>query len=235
MYKKLELQDLTGIADAFGSRLRAHGINTPMQFLEADDNLLRRRVFKSIHGLHWHERLRGYEVDDYQTHIGMVGRQWVLRKPSNNDEWLKSCLRYLATTAGLKLRYRNAAARGVCVWVSFAAGGGWSDKRMYKEAFYNDADVWLRVSRLFEQRPKHMIVRTMGLYMYEITPSTKSQLSMFDDVTKADYLQQSIDEINDFYGNFTVFTADTLTGAKTVKQKIPFGGTEYFELLLKRA
>lgn len=42
-------------------------------------------------------------------------------------------------------------------------------------------------------------------------------------------------QINDFYGNFTVFTADTLTGTKTVKQKIPFGGTEYFELLLKRA
>lgn len=46
---------------------------------------------------------------------------------------------------------------------------------------------------------------------------------------------QSRIEINDFYGNFTVFTADTLTGTKTVKQKIPFGGTEYFELLLKRA
>lgn len=45
----------------------------------------------------------------------------------------------------------------------------------------------------------------------------------------------AIDEMNDFYGNFTVFTADTLTGTKSVKQKIPFGGTEYFELLLKRA
>ena len=80
-----------------------------------------------------------------------------------------------------------------------------------------------------------MMIRTMGLYLYELTPSTRSQLSMFDDVVKANYLGQTIDEINDFYGSFTVFSADTLTGTKTVKQKIPFGGTEYFELLLKRA
>ena len=235
MYQSLALEDLTGIADAFGARLRAHGINTPMQFLEADDELLRRRVFKSIHGLHWHERLRGHEVDDYETHLSMVGRQWVLPKASNDDEWLRSCLHFLAATTGMKLRYRNAEARGVCVWMSFNAGGGWKDKKMCKMTFYNDQDIWLQVSKLFDHRPKHMMIRTMGLYLYELTPSTRSQLSMFDDVVKANYLGQTIDEINDFYGSFTVFSADTLTGTKTVKQKIPFGGTEYFELLLKRA
>ena len=44
-----------------------------------------------------------------------------------------------------------------------------------------------------------------------------------------------MDEINDFYGAFTVHTATTLAGKKVIKQKIPFGGTEYFDLLLKRA
>jgi hypothetical protein len=75
----------------------------------------------------------------------------------------------------------------------------------------------------------------MGLYLYQLEPSTRSQLSMFDDVVKADYLTRAMDEINDFYGSFTVFSADTLTGTRHVKQKIPFGGTEYFDLLLKRA
>ena len=42
-------------------------------------------------------------------------------------------------------------------------------------------------------------------------------------------------KINEFYGTFTVYSATTLNGKKIVKQKIPFGGTEYFELLLKRA
>jgi hypothetical protein len=47
-------------------------------------------------------------------------------------------------------------------------------------------------------------------------------------------ISAAIVEINDFYGNFTVFTADTLTVTKSVKQKIPFGGTEYFEIVLER-
>ncbi len=235
VYKSLELEDLTGIADGYGSRLRAHGIYTPMQFLEADDELLRRRVFKSINGLYWHERLRGYEIDDQETHLGMVGRQWVVKTPSSDDAYLRSCLHFLVETTGMKLRFRNVEARGVCVWVSFAAGGGWADKKMFHTTFYTNQDIWLHISRLFDHRPKHMVVRTMGLYLYKLTPSTRSQISMFDDVIKADYLTKSIDEINDFYGSFTVFSADTLTGKQNVKQKIPFGGTEYFDLLLKRA
>ena len=114
-------------------------------------------------------------------------------------------------------------------------GGGWRDKRMHRSTFYTNQDIWERVSRLFDRRPKHMVVRTMGLYLYELTPSTRSQLGLFDDIIKKDYLTQAMDEINDFYGAFTVFSADTLVGTRNVKQKVPFGGTEYFELLLKRA
>jgi DNA polymerase IV len=235
MYKSMELEDLTGIADAFGSRLRAHGIFTPLQFLEANEELLRRQVFRSIHGLHWHERLRGHEVDDYQTQLGMIGRQWMVKKPSNNDDYLRSCLHFLVETTGMKLRYRNAEARGICVWMKFSMGGGWSDKRMFRSTFYTNQDIWERVSRLFDHRPKHMVINCLGIYLYELTPSTRSQMSMFEDVTKAEYLTQAMDEINDFYGTFTVFSADTLVGTKNVKQKIPFGGTEYFDLLLKRA
>lgn len=234
-YKTLELEDLTGIADAFGSRLRAHGIFTPLDFLGAGEELLRRKIFKSVNGLHWYNRLRGFEADDYRTSLGMVGRQWVLRQSSRDDAWLRSCLHYLTETVGMKLRYRNVEARGACVWMAFTAGGGWSDKKMYHTTFYTNQDIWLRVSRLFDHRPKHMELRVMGLYLYELTPSTRSQLSMFEDVAKNDHLTKAVDDINDFYGNFTVFSADALTGTRNVKQKIPFGGTEYFDLLLKHA
>lgn len=235
VYETMELEDLNGIAEAFGSRLRAYGITTPLQFLQADPELLRRRVFKSINGLHWHNRLRGHEVDVYDTKLGMVGRQWVVKKPSNDDAYLRSCLHFLAETTAMKLRFRNVEARGVCVWVAFRAGGGWSDKKMHHATFYTNQDIWLHVSRLFDKRPKHMVVQTMGLYLYELTPSTRSQLSMFDDVLKAGYITKAIDEINDFYGTFTIYSADALTGTRHVKQKIPFGGTEYFDLLLKKA
>jgi DNA polymerase-4 len=235
VYKSMRLEELTGIARGYSSRLRAYGISSPLQFLEADEIFLRKQVFKSINGLHWYKRLRGFEVDDYETHLSMIGRQWVVKNPSNDDDYLSSCLHFLAETTGRKLRYRNAEARGVCVWLAFNNGQGWTDKKMHKAAFYTNEDIWLYVSRLFDRRPKHMVVRMIGVYLYQLSPSTRSQLSMFDDAAKADYLTQAIDEINDYFGIFTIFSADTLAGKRNVKQKIPFGGTEYFELLLKRA
>lgn len=234
-YKTLRLQDLSGIANGFGMRLRMYGIKTPLDFLAASEDLLRRHVFQSINGLHWHEKLRGYETDDYATQLGMVGRQWVVKDPSDDDEYLRSCLHFLVETTGTKLRYRDVEARGICVWVDFKVGGGWHAKRMVRSTMYSNQDIWRQVAILFVSRPKHMVVRRMGLYLYHLSPSTRRQMNMFEDVARNDYLTQAMDEINDFYGQFTVYSADTLTGTRNVKQKIPFGGTEYFDLLLKRA
>ncbi len=234
-YRGMDLQDLSGIADGYGTRLRMYGIRTPLDFLAAPDDLLRKQVFQSINGLHWHERLRGFEVDDYTTHISMVGRQWVVRAPSENDDYLRSCMHYLTETVGTKLRYRGVEARGICVWMGFSAGGGWRAKQMLKTTIYSDRDIWAQVALLFDKRPAHMKVQIIGIYLYQLTPSTRGQLSMLEDAVKLDDLTRATDGINDFYGSFTVHSADTLTGTKHVKQKIPFGGTEYFDLLLKRA
>lgn len=88
---------------------------------------------------------------------------------------------------------------------------------------------------LFNQKPSGAGVQTMGIYCYGLEPSKASQLSMFEDIAKKDWVTKAVDEINDFYGAFTVYSATTIEGKKVIKQKIPFGGTQYFELLLKRA
>jgi hypothetical protein len=80
-----------------------------------------------------------------------------------------------------------------------------------------------------------MIVAAMGVTCYMLTPSNKSQPSLFEEVNKEAWLTSAIDEINERYGSFMVHSANSIEGKKVVKQKIPFGGTRYFELLLKRA
>lgn len=229
----MELEGLNGIAAAYGARLRAHGIYTPMDFLACPEEVLKRQVFRSVCGTYWYRRLRGFEIDDVKTKLGMVGRQWVVKDPTNNEEYLRSCLHYLTETSAMKLRYRNREARGVCVWMGFCEGGGWQDKKMYKTAVYTNEAIWERVSALFDGRPKRARVKIIGVYLYGMGASQRGQLSLLDDVAKADYLTKAVDEINDFYGTFTVYAADSLTGRRNIKQKIPFGGTEYFRLLLK--
>ena len=234
-YSQMKLTDLNGIAERNEARLNSYDIMTPLQFLAADEYTLKKRVFNSITGTYWYRRLRGYEIDDNDTKLGMIGRQWVLRKSTHDTELLRSYLAFLCETTGMKVRYRNVEARGICVWATLQNGEYWQSKRMHKSSFYTNQEIYRRAMELFNQRPGGTIVTTMGLYCYGLELSKKSQLSMFEDVAKAGDLTRAVDEINDFYGAFTVHMATTLEGKQTIKQKIPFGGTEYFELLLKRA
>jgi DNA polymerase-4 len=234
VFNDLKLEDLTGIARAFGLRLRQCGIYTPLDFLMAREDVLKKRVFRSVCGTYWYQRLRGYEVDDYQTKLGMVGRQWVVHKPTHEEEYLRSCLHYLTETVAIKLRHRNREARGVCVWMGFCEGGGFHEKKMYQTACYTNDEIWRRVYNLFAHRPKLMRVKIMGIYLYQLEPSRRDQLSMLDDIAKAERITAAVDKVNDFYGTFTVHSADALIGKQFIKQKVPFGGTEYFKLLLKR-
>lgn len=233
-YKSQQLTDLSGIAERNEARLNAYGIFTPLQFLAANEYALKKQVFKSINGHYWHRRLRGYEIDANETNLGMVGRQWVVKDPSGRDDYLLPCLSYLSETVGAKLRFRNVEARGICVWAGFKNGESFQQKRMYKSTFFSNQEVYRRGMELFNKRPPGEVT-VLGIYCYQLEPSRDSQLSMFEDIVKLGDLTKAMDEINDFYGLFTVHSATTIEGKKIIKQKIPFGGTEYFELLLKRA
>lgn len=234
-YKSIELTDLTGIAKHFEARLNATGIFTPMQFLEASADHLKRFVFHSVIGEDWHNRLRGHEVDGNPTNKGQVGRQFVLDLRTNSDADILPRFHYLCETTGKKLRYNNFDARGVLVWATFQTGDYWYKRKMFKSSFYTDRDIYSRALYLFNQRPKHLYVTSMGITCYQLTPSARSQYSLFDEVNRQEWLTTAVDEVNERYGTFMIHSLDTLEGKRRVKQKIPFGGTEYFELLLKRA
>lgn len=234
-YATQTLTDLTGIAGRNQARLNACGIYTPLDFLYASEYLLKKQAFRSINGTYWYRRLRGYEIDDYETNLGMVGRQWVVKDPSHKSEYLLPCLSYLCETTGMKLRFKRVEARGICVWAMLGNGDYWHEKHKFKSSFYTNSEIYRRAMELFNKRPSGAIVRTMGVYCYGLEPSQRSQVSIFDDIEKKEWLTKAVDEINDFYGAFTIHSATTIGGKQIIKQKIPFGGTDYFELLLKRA
>lgn len=234
-YKGIKLMDISGIAEKHSARLMANNIMNPIQFFHTPEQKLRKQVFQSINGTYWYRRLRGYEVDDFQTHKGMVGRQWVVHKPTYKDDYLLPCLSVLCETIGIKLRSKGLEARGICVQARLKTGETWQGKRMYRSPFYTNQEVYKRALEQFNQRPSGAIVVQLNVFTYQLAPSSRSQLGLFDDVQKISDLTYAVDDINEHYGLFTVYSATSLDGTKIVKQKIPFGGTEYFELLLKRS
>ena len=231
VYSQLQLEDLTGIAERLGHRLRRAGINTPVQFLGANEVTLRRQVFHGITGTYWYQRLRGYEVDDQPTKLSMIGRQWVVDHGGNDEDYLSSCLHCLAENVGLKLRYRQIKARGVCVWLRLQAGGHYQRKVLSSSPFDSDQAIWQPAEPLFRARPAGRICQ-LGIYVYHFQSTSQDQLSLLSQTTRSTSLVKAIDQINQTYGLATIHSAHSSLGIKYVRQKVPFGSTKYFDLLI---
>ena len=231
----LELTDLFGIARRNQLRLNNYGITTPLEFMDAPADLLRKHVFKSVVGDDWYKRLRGYEVDDWESTTKTVGRQYVLETYHSDEATLKSRLSYLCETTGLKLRHKGLSARGISVYVHYETGERWHERRAYKQPFSTNTDIYERALKLFNQRPRHAYEKMIAVSCYLVEASNRHQLSLFEAINRQNRLSDTVDRINHEHGEFTVTFANSLRSKDVVKQKIPFGSTRYFELLCSRA
>lgn len=230
----LKLTDLTGIAEHNQARLNARAIYTPLQFLDTPPEFLKRQVFKSICGEDWSLRLRGYEVDDHTSSVKSVGRQYVLENTDLTEAEIDSRLSYLCETTGAKLRYKNLSARGVSVYARYISGDYWHERKVFKTTFFSGAEIYRRAMLLFNRRPRDSKVREIGISCYNLSPSSRSQLSLLEEVNRETWLTEAVDQINEMYGPATITFASSLGAKQFVKQKIPFGSTRYFDKLCQR-
>jgi len=222
----LQLTDLTGIAGRNEHRLNMVGIYTPLEFLDADVATLQKIVFKSIVGEQWHQRLRGWEVDDRVSDVKRVGRQYVLEQFDLPRDEIVKRLHHLCESVGSRLRRQHKAARGVYVYAKTFDRTYWHASRMAQLAFRSDHTIYALARQLFERAPDN--IREIGIHCYELEDATDGQLSIFaDQIAREQHTTAAIDDINRRYGERTIHAADTLGTGIYVKQKIPFGSTRY--------
>jgi len=238
---KLTLLDLTGIASHNEHRLNQVGIYTPLQFIDASAEVLRRIVFKSICGDQWHQRLRGWEVDDAAYDLKTCGRQYVMESRGLNRVEVAQRMHHLAEAVGVKLRGQRKCARGVGIYVRLYGetegsmsngrwgrkGDYWHEKFLAPLPFYSNGAIWAIANRLLAHVPLGDI-REIGIHCYHLTDGLSDQLALFgDELIREQQVTSAIDEINQRYGERTIHSADTLSTGIYVKQKIPFGSTRY--------
>lgn len=222
----LTLTDLTGIASRNEKRLKSIGITTPLQFLDADATVLRDIVFKSVLGEWWYKRLRGYEVDDVETHMRRVGRQYVLERFDLTRDEVTERLHHLCESVGSRMRTQKRAARGVYVYAKTYQRGYWHASTLSPLPFYSDQAIYAQALALFQKAPSG--IREIGVHCYELVPRDISQISLFaDDIAKERQVVDAIDDINRRYGDRTIHSAGTLGTGMYVRTKIPFGSTRY--------
>lgn len=241
VFRGLELTDLTGIAYRNERRLNAVGIYTPLQFLDASAELLAKVVFKSVCGYEWHQRLRGWEVDDVSYDLRTCGRQYVMERRNLPRPEVLARLHALVEAVGAKLRGQHKCARGVGVYARIEGAEGlgesngrwghrgsyWHQKYLAHLPFFSDKAIWTIASRLFMEAPAGD-VREIGVHTYHLHDGLGDQLSLFgDELAREQHVTWAVDEINQRYGERTIHAADTLRSNMFVKTKIPFGSTRY--------
>jgi len=222
----LELRDLTGIAKHNEARLNSVGIYTPLEFLDSDVSTLKDVVFKSIVGEQWHQRLRGWEVDDRPHPLKTAGRQYVLESNALSRAEILQRLHHLCESVGAKVRSQGKIARGVFVYAKTRDRRYWHARRMASAPFFSDQAIYAQACQLFEKAPE--AIKEIGVTCYELSDDTDKQLSLFgDQLAQERHTALTIDVINSRYGDRTIHSADTLGTGIYVKQKIPFGSTRY--------
>ncbi len=225
VFAGLQLKDLTGIAWANEHRLNAVGIYTPLDMLDSSAENLH-IAFKSICGEQWHQRLRGWEVDDIDHDLKSCGRQYVLDSPKLTHQEKVARLHALVEGVGAKLRHTGKAARGVKLYARTYGRQSWQAHYLAPLPFYSDAAIWVIAKKLFVGAPED--ISMMAVTCYHLHDDATSQLSLFgDDLARERHVTWAIDEINARWGERTIHSGST-TGMKgIVKTKIPFGSTRY--------
>lgn len=224
----LTLTDLTGIAARNKARLTSVGIMTPLQFLDADSETLRKIVFKSVVGDWWYKRLRGFEVDDVATRIGRIGRQYVLERFDLRREDVLQRLYHLCESVGGRMRGKQLRARGVYVYAKSREGPYWHASTLSPLPFSSDQAIYQQALRLFDRAPSD--IKEIGIHCYELEAedSRSDQLSFFaEELVREGRLVLAMDTVNERFGERTVHAATTLDTGMYMKTRIPFGSTRF--------
>jgi DNA polymerase-4 len=224
IYERLSLTDLTGINYRYEARLNDAGIFTPLQFLAASQDKLKRRVFKSIVGDQWHARLRGYEVDDRRFARKSVGHNYAIKIKTRDRAELARLLMKLCYKTGRRMRKQGYQARGIHLSLGFQSGNWWAKSRDTSSYMYSNDEIFFHAAKLLEEAFLPDLATHIAVSVYGLRPVDPRQLSIFGG-TRYDSrpLSDALDSINDRWGDYTVVPAAMQGMESVILQRIAFG------------
>ncbi len=228
VFAKLELTDLSGIAEATATRLRKAGINTPIEFLQATNDRLR------LTGMHeqvaggWARRLRGFEVGAFE---GAARKSYshshVLARATSSQKELEELLMRLSDMVGRRLRGAGRRGRVVSVGVVYRPDDGHFSKQSTLASPISSGDeIYKAALKLLDRRDHRRLVGTLGVGLAGLIDGDQGQLDLFAETSpRLKRLEAAMDAIRDRFGEDAVQRSRLLGRAQVVRDRIAFGNT----------
>jgi DNA polymerase-4 len=228
IYSKLKLTDLTGIKIRNAARLNMMGIYSVLDFYRAPLWRLK-AAFQSINGLYWNMRLSGFEVDDFEGKRGSFGNSVAIGKNLSKTEELSPILARLTEKMCSRLRDAGFTAGGIHLALVYKDGSFWHKGRSLVSQYFDSKDFYKAAFRLLLEGLSQKPVLNVAVSCFNLKRSKNLQLGFFSDLPKQKKLVKAEDEINEKWGDFTVGSARSFSGAGVVLDRIAFGGIKELE------
>lgn len=224
VFKKLSLIDLHGINTRFEYRLNQAGIYSPLQFLKASDNVLRKIVFKSITGHYWFLRLKGHEVDDFKSTRKSFGQDYSLVKKTRDPEELKKIIIKLCEKMGRRLRASENCASGFHLSLVYEDWTYWHKGHKFPDYSYTTSELFSKIMTIFFQQPRIKTVVKVAVSCFDLQPLSNMTLNLFEtNVERNRSLSKALDKINDRYGEYVIYPGLMMDMKNTILDRIAFG------------
>src|SRR6266446_9146564 len=230
VYSHLELLDLCGINTRFQMRLNVNRIFTPLQFLHADLQTLKKQVFQSICGYYWYLRIRGWEIDSVDFKRKSYGQSYALSKKSDDPAYLRSLLMKLPEKMGRRLRKAEKTARGIHVACGYSDGSWWHRGKTFNDEMFTTDELFKKVMLVFNAQPLRKVVTKLDICCFDLQDAASVQESLFEtERERKREVSKAADGINNKWGEWTIYPALMHGREKEVIDRIAFGGVKELE------
>lgn len=228
IYQSLKLTDLNGIKLGNALRLNMMEIFTVLDFYNAPLWKLK-AAFKSVNSYYWYLRLRGWEIDNFEIKRRSYGNSYALPKPFKDVNELSPILMKLVEKMSFRLRKANYKVQGIHLAICYRDSTFWHQGIKTSKALFDARDIYKEIHRLLKLSHLGNPVREIFVSTFNLVKNNNSQLEFFDDILKKEKLTKSIDQINNRWGEFMVYSAKMTNTGSFVPDRIAFGGVKELE------
>ena len=228
-FERLQLTDLSGIAEASARRLARGGIHTPVQFLRATTPRLKLAGMHPEHAKGWSMRLRGFEVGGFEhARRKSYSHSHVMARATASQKDLEELLMRLSDMVGRRLRASNRRGSVVSVGVVYRPDPGqFSRQAKQPRPIATGDEIYKAALKLLAARDPRRTVGTLGVGLSGLSDGDAGQLDLFLEPQgpKSQRLEAAMDRIRDRFGEDALQRSRLLGRAPVVRDRIAFGNT----------
>ena len=229
VFERLQLTDLSGIAEASARRLNKAGIYTPMDFLRATGDRLKHAGMHAEVADGWGRRLRGFEGSGFESAARKsYSHSHVLARATTSQTDLEELLMRLSDMVGRRLRAAGRRGSVVSIGVVYRPDAGHFSKQVtLAKPIATGDEIYRTALKLLGARDPRRSIGTLGVGLAGLAEGDARQLDLFAAASRPrnERLEAAVDAIRDRFGEDAVQRSRLLGRARVVRDRIAFGNT----------